>query len=383
MTVESVPWMEKNWDSLRLSLSHHIENKALEIVDCHVAPLHKNVNFTTYGIYRFHGTANVDHQLIAWSIILKIIKPDSEEKNETSHHNYWKREALVHDAGVLSNVPKVISVPKCYLIEEKTDGTVWIWLEEIRADNDRPFSEDEWAFIARQVGFFNGSYISNIPFPTEPWICRQWLRSWVISCKKYALDPFQCYEQIKNEIEAIDSIWDRFTRFNMNMEKYISTLNLLPRVLAHQDLSKGNMYISNTSHGRRLTLIDWQFMSLSGVGEDLGKLFGVAMSQNNIPRDDSRTYKDVLFQNYLEGLIHAGWEGDDLIPRYGFCVSVAARSVWEIPKLLGILVDSKGNKLNLTQENEIEKLVDIVNIHMDCADEAEMLIQGPLATLAH
>jgi hypothetical protein len=133
-------------------------------------------------------------------------------------------------------------------------------------------------FIARQVGYLNGVYLSEMPLPDEPWICRQWLRSWVDGCRKYANDPFQSYLKIGNRFSQIDSIWERFLRLEESIDKHISALNQLPRVLAHQDLSKGNMYLSNSGLGLRLTLIDWQFLSISGLGEDLGKLYGVAMS---------------------------------------------------------------------------------------------------------
>lgn len=130
------------------------------------------------------------------------------------------------------------------------------------------------------------------------------------------------------------------------------------------------MYLLNSGLGLRLTLIDWQFLSISGLGEDLGKLYGVAMSQGNIPHDDYEGYKEILFQNYIDGLSDAGWRGSISQPRYGFCVSVAARSAWELPRLLKILVESDISDM----KDKVFDLISINEIHMDCAEEADRLL---------
>ncbi|WP_425542067.1 phosphotransferase [Paenibacillus motobuensis] len=48
----------------------------------------------------------------------------------------------------------------------------------------------------------------------------------------------------------------------------LDSLSQLPRVLAHQDLGQKNMILTSNF---QLVLIDWQFLSISGIGEDLGK----------------------------------------------------------------------------------------------------------------
>ncbi|QOV12381.1 phosphotransferase [Viridibacillus arvi] len=154
------------------------------------------------------------------------------------------------------------------------------------------------------------------------------------------------------------------------MNNHLQTLSKLPRVLAHQDLSRQNMFI-NTYQGAEkvLTLIDWQFLSISGLGEDLGKLYGVAMSQGNIQSNQGDNYQKLLFKNYIEGLKDAGWNGDIALPRYGFCASVALRSAWEVPKLIKLAASSE---IDL---DVIENLTRIVSIQMDLGVEADSLMR--------
>lgn len=344
----------------------HIKSWGIEPITC------ESINFTTGGIYRVHGIAVSNTKEIPWSLVLKIIQPQSPEKDHPQHHNYWKREALVNQSGILADLPKVIHTPQCYLVEEKADGTVWIWMEEVQEDNSS-WTANEFEFVARQLGNFNSVYVAGRTIPDEPWVCRNWLASWINGCKQYASDPNVHYPLIQGNDE-IDSIWNSFTSLNENIEQHLQVLNKLPRVLAHQDLSRQNMYIHmNKGTERRLTLIDWQFLSISGLGEDLGKLFGVALSQGNIPSEQGDYYHELLLMSYIEGLRDIGWNGNDVLPKYGFYISFALRSVWEVPRLFKLLVDSQMDEQS-GQISNIEKLTRIVRLQMKLGDEAQNIL---------
>ena len=122
------------------------------------------------------------------------------------------------------------------------------------------------------------------------------------------------------------------------------------------------MFIQNHKHW---TLIDWQFLSISALGEDLGKLFGVALSQQNIPYEQGAYYENLLFTNYVDGLKQGGWNGNTNEARYGFCSSFALRSAWEIPKLIKLAAEANSSK-----EYEIKKLKYITNLQMTLGKEA-------------
>ncbi|WP_377559116.1 oxidoreductase family protein [Ornithinibacillus salinisoli] len=308
---------------------------------------------------------------IHWSLVLKIIKPEQGEKNNAQHHNYWKREALVNQSGLLTNLSDVIYTPQCYKVEKQENGLIWIWMEEIQEDNTKPWSENEFAFAARKLGMFNGGYLLDKTTPDYTWICRQWLKSWVYGCKKYSIDPSTYYSKVQN-LNNINSIYNSYHYLNENLDKHFNALASLPRVLAHQDLSKQNMYTKLHKGTKKLTLIDWQFLSISGLGEDLGKLYGVALSQQDIPIEKGDYYQDLLFTNYIEGLRDAGWNKDSTLARYGFCISFALRSAWEVPKLIKQTADSimMSDKEKM---QSIEILTRITSIQMELGKEAEKI----------
>ncbi|MFD1266507.1 phosphotransferase [Paenibacillus motobuensis] len=63
-------------------------------------------------------------------------------------------------------------------------------------------------------------------------------------------------------------IWVWFKNLSEKINEKLDSLSQLPRVLAHQDLGQKNMILTSNF---QLVLIDWQFLSISGIGEDLGK----------------------------------------------------------------------------------------------------------------
>src|SRR5690606_37497357 len=137
-------------------------------------------------------------------------------------------------------------------------------------------------------------------------------------------------------------------------------------------LSRQNIFITkNNDDENQVAFIDWQFLSISALGEDLAKMFGVALSQGDIPLDKAKHYEEALFHAYISGLALAGWKGNIQLVRYAFCISVAARSFWEIPKLFKLLAFKRND---LESSGNAKQLLQIVNLQVSYAKEAEKLI---------
>ncbi|WP_313636872.1 phosphotransferase [Paenibacillus sp. FSL K6-0276] len=327
---------------------------------------YKTPNFTTAGIFHLQGLVLINHQQLPWSIILKIIKPDSVEKDDPEHHNYWRREALVFESNILDELPCSIQTPKCYLVEEQADGTIWLWMERIKGEYAH--SKKQFDFIAEQLGRFNGAYLMGKKIPDEKWICRSWLKSWTTSSRMYAPNPEVYINQLHREQEP--SVWAWFQDFTNQIDSNLISLNSIPRVLAHQDLSQMNMLL--TQNGG-LVLIDWQFMSISGLGEDLGKMFGVNMSLGVIPIHRYEEYKESLFKAYIKGLKDTEWHGDEQLARYGFCLSTAMRSVWEVTQYFSLAAQLQSDPLNSSLQLRVARLEQIITVHQKMVLEADAL----------
>lgn len=277
------------------------------------------------------------------------------------------------ESKILDELPGSIQAAKCYLAEEQRDGTVWLWMEYI--EGEYAHTKQDFDYIAEQLGCFNGAYFMAKKIPDQEWICRSWLRSWTTSSRMYAPDLPIDINQLHREQER--SIWTWFQKFTKQIDRILNILNQLPRVLAHQDLSQMNMLLNRSNKGEeRLVLIDWQFMSISGIGEDLGKMFGVNLSLGIIPIHRYEEYKESLFQAYIKGLQDMGWQGDERLARYGYCLSTALRSVWEVPQYFALTAQLASDPLNSNLQERITQLEQIITIHQKMALEAEALNYG-------
>ncbi|MGM1047779.1 MAG: phosphotransferase [Bacillota bacterium] len=334
---------------------------------------YKTPNFTTSGIYCLHGTVRLqNNEYNPWSVIVKVIKPDSVEKNYAEHHNYWRREALVFNSGILNELPDFIKVARCFLVEELPDETIWIWMEHI--EGEYAGTVEQFSFIARQLGRFNGAYITgDKALPRYDWLCKSWLKSWTTASRKYAPSVDTYVERLSND--DLRTTWAWYENLIRKLDIAIESLQRLPRVLAHQDLSQMNMLLVTSDNSTpQLLLIDWQFLSISGIGEDLGKMFGVNMSLGIIQPDHYDEFQTSLYNSYLEGLRTAGWQGDEKLVRYGFCLSMALRSVWEVPKYFSMLAQLETEPQNQNLKDRLYRLERIISIQKDMHTEVELMM---------
>ncbi|MCM3628667.1 phosphotransferase [Paenibacillus glycanilyticus] len=327
-----------------------------------------SVNFTTSGIYHLRGTIETGSEHRQWSIVIKIIKRDSEEKDHNQHHNYWRREAFIFESNLLdASLPEIIETPEPYLAEEQRDGTIWLWMEYVQGET--PSTQEHFNRIAYQLGEFNAPYLTGRSLPSEPWICNNWLRSWTASSQIYAPDPQSFINRLEDR--EIRNSWEWFLGFTVDLNDKLESLSGLPRVLAHQDLSYKNMIINSTSN--RLVLMDWQFLSISGIGEDLGKMAGVNMSLGPITIAEYDSFCRSIFRSYIQGMRESGWQGDEELARYGYGLSMAMRSVWEVPQLCSLAAQLEKDPLNDWMMHRVELLKQINAIHQVMAEESAKL----------
>ncbi|RJX39912.1 hypothetical protein D3P09_11015 [Paenibacillus pinisoli] len=269
-----------------------------------------------------------------YSLILKIARPDSM-RNKAEHYYYWKREALVYQSGILSQLPDGIRAPQCYGVQEQPNGDVRVWLEDLPIDT----LHKDWALahmceIFYGLGMFNGAYLTGAPLPADGFLCRAWMRSWVEVCTAYA-KPIEEQKAIWDSYRnGSDDLWQRYISNRHLASSLIETLERLPRVFAHQDVHWDNIFLEKGKGADSLVAVDWQFASISGVGEELGRMFGYALLKKKIPVVQAAEYREELFSSYVQGLRAAGWEGDAKLARFGFMTAASLRYIMVMDKLL-------------------------------------------------
>jgi len=345
-------------------LERIVSSSALRLVSWNLYPLGKEKGESS--VYSVSCCALENHVEISKNLILKILKPDAK-RNHTDHYYYWIREALVYRSGILNQLPPVIHAPSCYAVDENADGSVWIWLEAIDVDLiQSDWDLDRMGRIAYLLGMFNGAYVNEShQSQIHPCLCQQWMRSWTDVCTAYAKPVEEQRVRWERHVNHPD-MWERYVRNRSRISVLLDTLALLPRGLAHQDVHWDNIFLVQRDGRDVLLAMDWQFASISGVGEELGRMFGYALLKKKIPLDQVEDYKEALFSQYLLGLREAGWMGDAKFARYGFTVTAALRFIMVFDKLLERIETDSGSN----QVDEHSHLLQVAEILLSMADES-------------
>ena len=118
-----------------------------ELLDwsCTRLPLY-GVNPVTTGIYRFTGNARSGGTSKPWSLILKQIHwldLDGHGKHyldTPSDWNYWKREALAYQSGLLDGSHGGLVPTQCYAVTEPAPTIAWVWLQDLGDDSQQKWS---------------------------------------------------------------------------------------------------------------------------------------------------------------------------------------------------------------------------------------------------
>ena len=153
-----------------------LRRDAFNLQDWHVSKLGGGAgNQVTIGLYRFEGTGQDQHEPILWSVILKIIQSPANvggvnlgEGDDQTHWNYWKREPLIYQSGLLETLPGGLTAPRCFGIVEKPGNIVLLWLEDVAGSDAGAWSLDRYALTARHLGQLNGIYLSERSLPSFP-----------------------------------------------------------------------------------------------------------------------------------------------------------------------------------------------------------------------
>jgi hypothetical protein len=125
------------------------------------------------GIYRVHGTAQTANGDVPWTLIAKGASSAVESgSSDIAAPEYWKRETLVYQSGMLTDLPAGLCAPQCFATHEPLVDECWLWLEDIH-ESSSEWTLEQFGLAARYLGRFNGAYLAGHPLPeVYPWLTR-------------------------------------------------------------------------------------------------------------------------------------------------------------------------------------------------------------------
>ena len=288
-----------------------------EIIDWSFQDLGKPSVPTTGGIYRFSGDARIGEDQKKWSLILKVLVwfdlsdwLGGDFAADPQNALYWKREALFYESDFFDGWDGELVPAQCYRVDERDTDSIWLWLEDV-ADEGQ-WNLERHILSARHLGQMNGAFVdtrSSSVFIHD--FVSQYMHSLTPPDFESIKDP-KVWQSAAVKRAFPESTADRVCNLLSHWKPFLDRVPPQSLTLCHQDCDRRNLFSRTTADGRVQTIaIDWGFVGLSPVGEDLGNQVFGNMIMLYVDPSLSNTYYDSAFEAYLYGLRDAGWSADE------------------------------------------------------------------------
>jgi hypothetical protein len=332
-------------------------------------------------IYRFAGSAQRGDNVLPWSLILKVIRSPDGTDDPTSL-NYWKREALAHQSGLLDNLPGGSRAPQCFGIVEQPGLEIWLWLEEIVNETPANWTLEQYGTAAYHLGQFNGAFLEQRSLLSQPWLATGRLRTWVadaISVIPVSADVLA--HPLVSRFYPAD-IYERLLRVWSEHETWVAFIEHQPQTLAHLDAFRRNLFVRHDGRGQKETvLIDWSFVGSAAVGEEIAPLVAASLNFLDIDSNQAGALDETVFARYLQGLRETGWQGEPQVVRFTYIASAILRYGVGVIGVTSMVADDKQHALlERIFGHPLKELVDVWSntnrFLYDLADEARGLLRS-------
>jgi hypothetical protein len=336
------------------------------------------VEFWGGGLYRFHGRAKVQDLARQWILILKIIRADSEfYSDDPSTWNYWKREALAYESGLLDDLPGQLAAPLCFGVHNVAEDEIWIWLEAIPEETITEWPLNRYGVAARHLGQFNGAYLTDRSLPSQSWFSNGRIDEWLVEAEEVIPRLHEYLGHPLTQLWFPDDAADRTIHIWSLREELLEGISNLPRTLCHHDAFRRNLFAANDQDGHDKTYaIDWSMIGPGVIGEEIATTFTVTLQFLDCDASFSQQLDKCIFEGYLAGLRDAGWSGKSELARFGFtAVSVLFMGLGAVGSWLPWIIDENeraDNEKVLGQplEKVMSQWAKMQGYLFDLADEA-------------
>jgi hypothetical protein len=299
------------------------------------------IHSVTGGVYRVRAGNE--------SLVLKIVRhgvdatPDMLWMSgaEESHRNYWKREWLAFDSGLLDSLPGRLRAPRTALTTQPGDTECWIWMEDVQGRTGSSLRLEDYATIAHALGTTQGAYASGArPLPDQPWLSRNWLHGWVDLCAGFVETMRDDTRWSDPRLVALDTLRQRAAALWDRRAELFEIVDEPPSTVTHWDFWPTNLYA-----GDDVVAIDWSQIGIGGVTHDLDQLTLDTVWMHVRPDESLTALENLVLPAYVAGLSEAGFEVP-LATVQRWCAAAAAlRYAWLGGSQADLLLDPERARL--------------------------------------
>ncbi len=288
---------------------------------------HNPLNGATGGIWRVERAGR--------ATVLKVLTPPGRPgvpahwatSDEPGHWNYWRREALAYREGLAERAYATAGIrpPALLDTEDRTDGSVALWLEYVDGVPGTGATPQRLGDFARRLGAGHAAWLHRPP--VLPWLSRDWLRDYTTSRPVDEPVPWDHPTAVAAWPDDLrDGLRDLWSR----RHDVLGATRALPQTLCHHDVWPMNLVWDGTGP----VLLDWSFVGPGALGEDAANLIFDTFLDGLVDLDRVDEVVDAVTDGYREGLAGAV---DDRTVRWAIQLTGAAKYFWLAPMMLGRL----------------------------------------------
>ena len=367
-----------------------MHSNTVEVLEWSYQPI---VEGSTVGsVFRLQGTGRDHTGTRPWSVILKFVPASGDAtaffqaSQDQTDHTYWRREWLLYESDFFSDLPDGLAVPQCFLAEEIPNGC-WLWLEDIEDMFARQWPVSHYAIAAQHLGRFNGQYLAGREIPDLPFLVSHKQRIRAVEKSILESDIWSRLPALREQTAILQRGWpagllEDFHRIWLDRAQFSQALDTLPKTLKHGDTGHRNLFARPSPDGSIETVaIDWAFIGISSIGEDLASLVVSTVTWFGVPPSQLTELEQVTFEGYLRGLKETGWRGDPQAVRLGYTAYTALQFGLSLSRLPELLALDEPGKLRVEElmghpiEKVIDNMVAVRQFIRDRANEARALIR--------
>jgi Ser/Thr protein kinase RdoA (MazF antagonist) len=292
-----------------------------------VTPLdpHLRLHSVTGGVFRV--TADGDEA------VLKVVRHGLDDDpgalwvagGDVAHRNYWKREWLAFDSGLLAGLPPGVRAPRALATTQPHDEECWIWMEAVRGRTAEAIRLEEYPAIAEALGRTQGWFASDASrLPSYEWLSRDWLRGWADTSAGALAnvrgndgwhDP-RLASLVPWRKRALD-VWAR-------RDPLLHVVETAPQTVVHLDFWPHNLFLTDSGE---VVAIDWSQVGIGGVAQDLDQITLDTVWMHVHPDADLEQLESAVLPAYAEGLRAGGFDVADESLRLWYAAAAAVKYV--------------------------------------------------------
>lgn len=300
-----------------------------------------------------------------WSVILKVGRARNREE-ESRRENY--REAVFYETGFAEGLTGGFRVPVCYAVDHSPRDMPWIWLEDIKAENEWPLRLRKLA--AYHLGQFQGSFLAGRPLPTDPIFDRaeDLYRDNANCVKTHLPEMLKVFRENPVTRPTFGGhLGERLLRLGRECASLLEPVRGLPLTFCHRDFGPGNVLNRRLPDGSEETVaLDWDFCGTGQLGLELQSFISGSTIYPGKQESEVKNFVEIALESYLRGLKDAGWKGESGAVRYACTAILAVQGGFHLAIYVKMLV-GWGEE----SREKIENCAAVQNFLLDLAEEAK------------